>query len=89
MLFIEMVWSLAIVFAVCDFGERRCGTFAEINDEYKQLRWYLFPCDVQQMLSFQIMVAQKPVELNVFGSSACGRITLKNVSKMLMYFFRF
>lgn len=76
-----MFWSFAGIFGTCEFGQRLSGTFEEINDVYDQFDWYLFPCDVQRILTFLRVVAQNPIELHVIGSVSCGRITLKNVSK--------
>lgn len=74
-----LFWSFTSIFAICEFGQRLCGAFEEINDAYNQLAWYLLPDNVQHMLTTLLMVAQKPVELEVFGSISCGRITFKNV----------
>lgn len=59
------------------------GTFAEINDVYDQFAWYLIPCKAQHMLMILLIVVEKPVELRVFGSNTCGRITFKNVSEFI------
>lgn len=79
-----MFWGFAGIFGVCEFGERMCGSFDGINDIYHQFAWYLFPWKAQQMVTMLIIVAQEPVELHVFGSISCGRITFKNVSKNYM-----
>lgn len=80
-----MFYLFAPIFGVCEFGERLYGTFEEINAVYNQFAWYSFPYNVQQMLPILIMVAQNPIELRVFGSIACGRITLQNVSKIFIF----
>lgn len=78
-----MFWSFASVFGICEFGERLSGTFAEINDVYVQFAdWRLFPYKSRRMLTQVMMVAQKPIELRVFGSISCGRITFKDVNKI-------
>lgn len=79
-LFIGMFWSCAGIVGICEFGERLCSTFEEINDMYHQFAWYRFPCKAKRMLITLLMIAQKPVELRVFGSISCGRVTLKSVS---------
>lgn len=76
-----LVWSFAIIFSVCEFGEGLSGTFGEINYLYDQFAWYLFPNDVQHMLSTLMIFAQRPIELRVFGSVSCERITFKKVRK--------
>ena len=74
------------MFGVCEFGQQLSGAFEEINDVYDQFVWYKFPCKVQQVLPTLIMIAQQPVELHVFGSISCDRITLKNVSKIFIFY---
>lgn len=76
-----MLWTFVLIFGICEFGERLCGSFQEINDLCDAFAWYSLPCDVQHILPTLIMMAQKPVELRIFGSISCGRITFKNVSK--------
>lgn len=74
-----MIWLFAGIFGICEFGERLRGTFDEINHVYNQFVWYLLPWKVQHIATVLIMVAQEPVQLWVFGSISCCRITLKNV----------
>lgn len=61
------------------FGERLRSSFEEINDNCDQFAWHLFPWKTQQMLIHLIANAQNPVELRVFGSTSCTRVTLKKV----------
>lgn len=79
---VKMFWSFAAIFGVYEFGERLSESFDEINDVYDQSTWYAFPCNVQNMLTILLLVAQKPVELRVFGSTSCSRITFKNVREI-------
>lgn len=81
----QMVWSMAIIFSACEFGERLSETFDKISFSYDQLSWYLFPSSAQHTLITQLVVAQKPVELSVIGEISCCRITLKNVSKISIF----
>lgn len=80
-----MFYLFAPIVGVCEFGEHLYGTFEEINAVYNQFTWYLFPYNVQQVLPVLLMAAQNPIELRVFGSIACGRITLKNVSILFLF----
>lgn len=76
----EMLWVFVLIFGICEFGERlNKSSSEEINYTFEQSAWYLFPRDVQSVLPFLIMVAQKPVDLDVFGSISCSRITFKKV----------
>lgn len=84
---LDMFVSFSLIVGICEFGERLSGNFNEINNVYYQFAWYLFPCNTKNMLSTLIMFAQKPVELRVFGSILCGRITLKNVSNEFHFLF--
>lgn len=78
---IKMIWVFSFIFGVYEFGERLSGSFEELNDEYDQFAWHLFPMKAQRMLTVLLRMAQKPIELRVFGSTPCGRITLKNVGR--------
>ena len=75
-----MFWTFAGIFGICEFGQQFSRSFDEINDIYDRLAWYKFPNDVQHALPTLMVVAQKPIELHVFGSISCSRITLKSVS---------
>lgn len=77
-----MLWVLAVVFGVFEFGERMSGTFDEISDVYEEFSWYLFPSTAQRMLTTLIILAQRPIEIQIIGSITCGRITFKNVSRL-------
>lgn len=84
-----MFWSFAIIFGVCEFGEKLSESFGGIAYVYDKFTWYSFPYDVQHKLPTLIIFAQKPIELRVFGSISCGRITFKNVWKFQVFFFKF
>lgn len=75
-----MLWVFFAIFGICEFGERLTGGFEKINAMYNQFAWYLFPSKAQQMLTVLIMAAQEPIELQIFGSISCGRITFQNVN---------
>lgn len=81
-----MFMAISIIFGVCEFGEKLSETFGEVYDVYDQFAWYLFPYDVQQMLSIMMIVAQKPVELRVFGSISSNRITFRNVREGFAFY---
>lgn len=77
--FIELFFSLFGLFGFCEFGERLKVAFDEINIEIDQIKWYLLPCRTQQMISIMLIFIQKPVEIGIFGSVSCNRITFKKV----------
>lgn len=80
-----VLWMFVTIFGICEFGERLSETFNEINEMYDRLDWYRFPCNVQHTLTILMIFAQKPVELYVFGSMTCGRITFKNVGRNFLF----
>lgn len=75
-----MLWVLAVIFGIFEFGEQMGSAVGEINDMYDQFTWYRFPKNVKRMLTTLVIFAQKPIEIRIIGSTTCGRITFKNVS---------
>lgn len=71
--------SYAMIFVLCEFGERVNAVFDEISIAVDQLRWYLFPLGTQKMLPTVLVVASEPVKLSMFGSIDCNRRTFKEV----------
>lgn len=76
----EMCWSFALIFFVCEFGHKISDKFDEFGYEISQLDWYLFSLEIQKMLPFFLIVADRPPDLNVFGDVSCGREDFKMVS---------
>lgn len=77
----EMAWSFVSVFVVCEFGQKVCDAFFEIDDEICQLDWYLFSIEIQKILLTLMINTQKPVSLGVFGNITCDREDFKKVRK--------
>lgn len=77
---IEIFWAFANLFGICELGQRFSGECEEICDVLNQLRWYWFSCDTQRMLITILLTAQKPIEIEIFGSISCNRNTFKEVS---------
>lgn len=71
--------SYAMILVLCEFGERVRTVFDEIGIVIDEIKWYLFPVNTQKMLPTVLVVAQEPVELNIFGSIECNRRTFKEV----------
>lgn len=80
-----MFWAFSTIFGICEFGEKFRKMFGEINDVYDRFAWNSFPYEAQQLLPMLLMFAQRPVQLQVFGSISCDRVTLKNVGKILIF----
>lgn len=83
----NIFWSFVIIFGVCKFGQSVSDAFDDIRYEIDQLRWYYLPTRMQQMLPTLMIVAQKSVDLHVFGSISCDLVTFRQVSWMPDQFF--
>lgn len=73
-----LINSFIGIFIICDFGEKFETAFRKI--QINRLDWYLLSCDTQKLLSTILIITQKPLALNIFGSISCNRITFKTVS---------
>lgn len=73
-------WAIALVYIVCEFGQRFSDAFSNFNDALGQFHWYLLPIDVQRMLAIIIINAQQSVVVTCFGSISCERETFKKVT---------
>lgn len=73
------IWSVIIIFAACEIGERGIALFEKMENEINQFEWYLFPLRIQRMLPTILIVAQEQAIINCFGSIACTRQCFKEV----------
>lgn len=85
MLYVQTFNSFVCVFGICEFGERVSLAFIKINIQLDRIKWYLLPGEAQKMLPTILIVAQQPVELDMFGSISCNRITFKEVNLLYTY----
>lgn len=74
------LFSFAVVFMFCEFGEQLRRRFDEINNAICDLDWYTFPPHVQRMIPTILLSAQNPPELMAYGGVSSSRITFKAVS---------
>lgn len=72
-------WAIFMVFFSCEIGQRFSNAYEEIDYEIAQFDWYLMPIKTQQMLPTLMINAQQAVDIECFGSMACGRDTFKKV----------
>lgn len=72
-------YAFGIVFIACEVGNRQSNAFDEIDDVIGQFKWYLFPDELKRILPFIIHFAQRPVNIEFFGSSSCNRNTFQRV----------
>lgn len=77
--------ALALVFIVCEIGQRLNDAFEKTSFTIDQLDWYLFPSEVQCLLPMIIAIAQQPAPLECFGSMACNRDVFKNVGIFVVF----
>lgn len=70
------------IFAICELGERVSIAFEKIHFEINMLRWYLLPTTARRVLPTILIATQEPMAFDIFGSTACNRITFKGVSSM-------
>lgn len=75
-------WALILIFATCEFAQRFTDAFNGINDVISQLHWHEYPPEIQQLLIFIIMYAQKPVGIAFFGSISCSRVQFRKVQQL-------
>lgn len=80
--FVEPSCSFAGLFGLCEFGERFRLAFDEIHSMIQlKINWYLVPVKAQKILAIMLIVTEKPVELDIFGSTSSNR----NISKVVGY----
>lgn len=77
---IEVIYAFGVLFIACELFQRIVLAFDKCNDTINQLKWYLFPVDMQPMLPIIISATQQPIETKCFGSMACDRESFKYVS---------
>lgn len=82
-LYVQLFTTIVGIFGICEFGERISFAFYKINIALDRFKWYRLPKEVQKMLPIIMIAAQEPVQLNIFGSVACNRITFKEVSRFI------
>lgn len=62
------LYLFGVVLMACEFGQYVSNAFEGIDDEIEAFDWYLFPHELQRMLPMVLVIVQRPVELNLFGS---------------------
>lgn len=78
-LIIEGGYSFGLVLISCELGQQMTNAFDKLEVVMCELEWYLFSVKVQQMLPLLLIIAQEPVRLECFGSTACLRESFKKV----------
>lgn len=81
-LYAQLFCSYVAVFGMCEFGERVSFAFHGTVIVLDRFKWYLLPNKAQKMLPTIMVAAQEPVQLQIFGSVSCNRITFKEVKQI-------
>lgn len=77
---IEVIYAFGVLFIACELGQRVNLAFAKCSEMVDQIKWYLFPAEIQRMLPMILNFTQQPFEIACFGSTRCDRDTFKWVS---------
>lgn len=80
---IRMFWSFAIIWSVCEFGERVTQQFDALAQELFQFKWYLYPIEIQRMLLIFMAGVQQSALIRSYGGIPCTRESFGKVQKML------
>ena len=76
---LELVWGFGLVFISCELAGRMSYEFHDFAFLIGQFNWYSFPNEVQKILPFIIINAQREIGFECFGSHMCNRETFKKV----------
>lgn len=73
------------VFVVCEIGHQlTLLAFENIDYDFEQLDWYLFPIEVQRMLPSILIGVQKPIFVGCFGIVEASRDQFQKVNQISM-----
>lgn len=67
------------LYIICELGQRLSDAFEEINELIDQFQWYRFHKNMKRILPTAMIIVQKPVSVECFGSLLCGREVFKKV----------
>lgn len=77
---VQVAETFALLFGICEFGERVHMAFEDINVVFDQLKWYLMSIETRKMLLYILLIVQEPVKFKIFGSVFSNRKTFREVS---------
>lgn len=80
---LQSEWNF-IKYRFNELGQRASNAFDEIADEFDNSAWYRFPNRIKRILPVIMVVIQKPVVIECFGSITCCRDVLKTVSTRIL-----
>lgn len=79
--------SIAAFGFTCEVGQMSANQYYDISDDIDNLNWYKYPLEVQKMMPFIILAAQKELAIQCFGSILCLRESFKSVSITQVIYF--
>lgn len=79
------LWSYALTFLQCEFGDRVMTAFRTFDNELEQCDWYLFSIDTQQMLAIVILNAQQSTIICGFANTKFTRDSFKKVGSLKLF----
>lgn len=79
---IQIAYQFGAVFVACEVGERLTSLFIEIDAKVENMKWYLFPIEVQRVLPIVMVNVQEKIIVECFGSFTCVRDSFKKVWKI-------
>lgn len=77
-------YAFGAVFVICELCQRMSNHYDDVGDIIGDLKWYLFPANVQRVLPIIITSVHEEVPVECFGSIACDRETFKKVNFILI-----
>lgn len=87
--FLYIGCSFGTMFMYCELGQYLTTEFIEINDTFEQIDWYVYPIEIQRLLTTILIHLQEPVELFYFGCNSCSRESMKKVSDVVRIRFKY
>ena len=78
---LDLAWTFALIFSVCELGEQMSNGFDSFDDKLCQCDWYSFPIQLQQIYLIFLSNTQQPTNIACYGNISCTRDTFKKVSE--------
>lgn len=72
--------TLLLSMICCEMGEQLSDTCGGVEESLAQVRWYLFPLEIQQLFPIVIQYSQERLVIRFFGSMAVTRAQFRKVS---------
>lgn len=80
-----IVNMIAVIYLICEFGERVTSGFSELSGEMYDVLWYLYPTNEQKSFILMIQNANKPAYVEGYFVQST-RDSFKRVKTILALF---